>query len=228
MNKKFLKYIVVLLFLFLPSGVLANDLEITCFSDKKPEIVRNKDPLFQISGFLPGDKAERTIFFENTDQVNDCRIYFNVKGTSNNLTDKIDVSIPTLFNNTLSEYMRSSILMADLVPNQKITRTITMELPTDAGNTYADKLASFDITVVSQWGTGETSAESTGEGGSILGISDARGVRGIGSVLGATDGILPRTGQAIILVVSASLFLIAGYYLYKRKKSLKTATSQKP
>jgi len=205
MFKKLLTIIFVLLFFLIPSSVLANDLEITCFSEQSPEILRNTDPLFQISGFLPGDSASRTIFVENTSNY-DCRIYFDVSGTSNLLTDKINVYIPTLFNNSLSEYMESNILMADLESGEDITRTITMSLPTDAGDTYQNRQASFDIEVVSEWG-------SDTEEGVVAGIADER-KEDVGEVLGVS--VLAQTGQAIILVVLFSLLVFVGYLIFKK------------
>ncbi len=184
MFKKSLKYMLVFLFLLFPSSVLANDLEITCFSEDPPNIVRNTDPLFQISGFLPGDSTSRTIYVENTSNDYDCRVFFDISGEGNILTNKIEVKIPGLFDGTLSEYIDSNVKMADLGPNGNITRTITMSLPPEAGNTYARKQASFDIFVNSEWGEdGENNNESENDGennneeggaiqGAIAGVTD--------------------------------------------------------
>ncbi len=153
MFKKFLTYIFLTsLFFLFPSNLFATDLEITCFSDRSPEFVRNTDPLFQITGFAPGDSASRIVFVENTDSENPCRIFFDVSGNTNTLTDKIEVEIPGLFSGTLSEYIGSNVMMANLAPNREVTREITMTLPTDAGNVYARRQASFDIIVQSEWG----------------------------------------------------------------------------
>jgi hypothetical protein len=155
MFKKFLTYVfLTTLFFLIPSTLFASDLEITCFSNRSPEFVRNTDPLFEISGFSPGDSVSRIVSVENTDTENPCRIFFRVSGSTNTLTDKIEVKIPGIFDGTLSEYIGSSVVMANLAPNRQVTRVITMKLPEDAGDTYARRQASFDITVDSQWGEG--------------------------------------------------------------------------
>jgi len=170
-----MKYLLVTFFLFVPSVVFAADLDITCYSDRSPEIVRNVDPLFQLSGFVPGSSASRTIYVQNTDPENNCRIYFEATGDDNILTDKIKVEVSEgLFSGSLSEYIdNTKILMANLSQNTDVTRTISMTLPTDAGNTYASKKASFDITVVSEWGDDtipDTTLEDTG--GDVAGTTD--------------------------------------------------------
>ncbi len=153
MIKKLLKYILFSLIFLIPSTVLAGDLDITCYEDQSPVILKNTNPLFQLTGFLPGNSASRTIYVKNTDPTNACKIYFDISGTTNALTNKIEVHIPSLFNDSLSEYITGDrILMADLQPNEEITRTITLEFPSDAGNPFTLKQASFDITIQSVWG----------------------------------------------------------------------------
>lgn len=156
MIKKLLTTGVFLLLFLIPSAILAADLEITCYSDQKPLIVKNTNPLFQLSGFLPGNSASRTIYMKNSDTENDCRIYFNVSGSTNSLTNKINVQVSGLFNDTLSKYITGErILMADLKPNAEITRSITMDFPADSDNSFTLKQASFDIAVQSEWGPDE-------------------------------------------------------------------------
>lgn len=156
MIKKLLTTGLFLLLFLIPSAILAADLEITCYSDQKPLIVKNTNPLFQLSGFLPGNSASRTIYMKNSDTENDCRIYFNVSGSTNSLTNKINVQVSGLFNDTLSEYITGErILMADLKPNAEITRSITMDFPADSDNSFTLKQASFDIAVQSEWGPDE-------------------------------------------------------------------------
>lgn len=215
MVKKNLKYLFFFFLFLIPSAVLANDLEITCYSDQAPVIIRNTDPLFQLTNFLPGDSASRTVFVKNTDTVNDCKIFFDVSGSTNVLTDKVNVHIPGLFDDTLSEYITGSrILMADLVSNAEITRTITMELPSNAGNSYTDKKASFDISVQSEWGF-----EQTGTAGEVAGISDKKeNGEVLGIAITTEDGLLSKTGQAILSIFLFSTFLLLSYLLHKRRK----------
>ncbi len=187
--KNITKYLLIVFFFLIPSAIFAADLEITCYADKAPVIVKNVDPLFQLIGFVPGSSVSRTIYVKNTDDTNDCRIYFLSSGDSNLLTDKIEVEVSDgLFSNSLTEYINNTrLLMADLSPNEEVTRTITIGLPTDAGNKYASKNASFDITVQSEWGGDEEgevggvtdqSKNTQGLGGSlltnILGVGGAR------------------------------------------------------
>jgi hypothetical protein len=172
--KNIIKYLLIFFFLLIPSAIFAADLDITCYSDRSPDIVRNIDPLFQLTGFLPGSTSSRTIYVENTDTVNDCRIYFLTTGDSNILTNKIEVNVSGgLFNGSLTQYIDDTrLLMANLSPNEEVTRTITMELPTDAGNTYASKNASFDITVQSEWGD-DTVVEEGDDQGEVAGATDS-------------------------------------------------------
>jgi hypothetical protein len=173
MIKKNLKYLFFFLLFLIPSTVLANDLEITCYSNQPPVIVKNTDPLFQLKNFGPGDTASRTMFATNTDTENNCRIYFDVSGDTNILTDKIEVYIPGLFDDTLSRYITEPrILMADLQPNQEISRTITMSLPTNAGNTYSSQKASFDIVVQSEWGANQVNTNTNTDEGQVAGVTD--------------------------------------------------------
>jgi hypothetical protein len=164
------KYLLIIIFFFLPSTLFAADVDITCYPDRAPDIVKNTYPLFQLTSFLPGSSALRTIYVENTDTSNDCRIYFIVNGVGNILTDKIKVNVSEgLFSDSLTEYMsNTSILMANLSPGENVTRTITMELPTDSGNTYASKQASFDITIKSEWGDDTEIIEN----GEVRGVTD--------------------------------------------------------
>lgn len=174
--KNITKYLLICFFFLIPSAVFAADLDITCYSDKAPEIVRNVDPLFQLTGFVPGSSATRTIYIENTDDINDCRIYFLSSGDSNLLTDKIEVNVSGgLFNGPLTEYIGNTrLLMANLSPNEDVTRTITIGLPTDAGNIYTSKNASFDITVQSEWGDDTMVENNGGEDtqGEVGGVTD--------------------------------------------------------
>jgi hypothetical protein len=167
-------------FLFIPLGIYAADLNITCYPDRYPEIIRNVDPLFQLRGFLPGSYASRTIYVENTDTVNPCRIFFITRGSRNELTDKIEVEVSGgLFNGSLTQYIDGSeIMMANLSSGLNITRTISMELPTDAGNTYQSRNASFDIIVRSEWGDSASTDDTppqiptTPEDGDTVGVTD--------------------------------------------------------
>lgn len=152
--KNITKYILATLFLLIPTIVYAYDVEITCTDTEAPEIVRNTDPLFQLSGFLPGSSASRTIYIVNEGSEHDCRIFFTGSGESNILTDKIEVEVSgEVFSGSLTEYIDDLRLnMADLSPGAQVERTITMMLPTDAGNTYSSQQASFDITIETQGG----------------------------------------------------------------------------
>lgn len=160
--------------LFTPSAIFAADLDITCYADQAPVIVRNEDPLFQLTGFLPGSSESRTIYVKNTDGINDCRIYFLSSGNSNLLTDKIEVNVSGgLFNGSLTQYIdNTKLLMANLSPNEEVTRTITIGLPANAGNEYASQSASFDITVQSEWGD-DTVVEGEDDQGEVAGTTDS-------------------------------------------------------
>ena len=170
-NKLLTKIFFSIIFLTTFSSLTyAADLDITCHENVKPTITRNTDPLFQLSGFLPGDSASRTVYVKNDDPNNDCRIYFDITGTTNPLTDKIVVDIPTLFYDTLSKYISGDrMLMAELKSNQEITRTITLLFPSDADNTYSSKSTSFDITIISEWGP-----DTTPEEGDVAGTTDTK------------------------------------------------------
>ncbi|MHC1716738.1 MAG: hypothetical protein AB9915_02555 [Candidatus Dojkabacteria bacterium] len=188
MLKKLLQYGIFSLLFLIPSTVLAADLEITCYSDQSPLIVKNTDPLFQLSGFLPGSSASRTVYVKNTDTENNCKIYFDLSGSTNSLTNKINVQVSSgLFNDTLSHYITGErILMANLSPKGEITRTITMNFPSDANNTFTLKQASFDIAIQSEWGSEED------QNGEVEGVTDTDEKKTIldkiSSLLGIGDG----------------------------------------
>jgi hypothetical protein len=198
---KILKYILPsLLLLLLPSAVLSSDLEITCFADKPPSVVKNRDPLFNITNILPGNSVSRTVSFRNTDSESDCRVFFEVSGKTNIFSDRLRVDIPNLFDGTLSEYMSGKrILMANLQPNQELIRTITISFPSTAGNTYQKRETSFDIFILSEWGLEEV---PTGLGPEVLGVA-------------TQTGALPRTGQGVLLGVIFSVGTLLSFFAYR-------------
>lgn len=164
MIKRILQYTVLSFFFLIPTNILAADLDITCYENQKPSVTKNTNPLFNLTNFSAGDSTTRTIYVKNVASTSDCKIYFDISGTTNTLTDKINVYIPNLFDNTLSKYITGEkILMANLQSNQETTQSISMTLPTDADNSYTQKQASFDITIQSEWGS---------ESGNIAGLSD--------------------------------------------------------
>ncbi len=72
--KEFLQGIITLTIILIPSVVFAADLEITCNENNSPTIVRNTNPLFNITGFVPRDTETREIYIENNDPNNPCII----------------------------------------------------------------------------------------------------------------------------------------------------------
>lgn len=171
--KKLLIGILVSLGIFiLPSVIYAADLDIVCYENQKPVITQNTTPLFQLSGFLPGETATRTVSVLNTDSNNPCTISLQGSGTSNKLTDSITLAIDSLYSNTLSNFVKGdNIQIANLQPNQSVQHTITMYFDSDAGNDLTNLNTSFDIKVNSQWGS---------EQGNVLSATDTNDNDGTG------------------------------------------------
>lgn len=166
-NKNFLKIFLSVFFILLsPSLILAADLEITCYKDQKPVIVKNTNPLFSLDTFLPGNTEKKEIYINNTDNENPCKIYISGSGKSSKLGDKIIVEISdSIYNGTLSKFVSTKkIQIADLKPETNITRTFSLYLEEDTGNDLMNKSISFDIVIDSEWGASSTSDTADVEG----------------------------------------------------------------
>lgn len=149
--KSFLVVIGIMLF---PSIIYAADLNITCYENQKPSVTTSTKPLFQLSGFTPGQSSQKTILVTNSDQKNSCTIYIQGSGDSNQLTDKIFFTIDSIYTKTLSDFIKGdNIQIANLQPNQTQDRTITLYFDKDANNSLTNNTANFNIKINSQWGS---------------------------------------------------------------------------
>lgn len=162
--KILIKAFFLLTFVFLfPTFTHAADLNITCFESQKPTVTTSTTPLFQLSDFFPGDTVTKSIEVINSDTVNPCTISIQGDGNSNILTDNIQFSITSIYSESLSDFINGdNIQIANLQPNQSVTRAITLFFPATANNSLVNKNASFDIKINSQWGN---------EQGNVLGDS---------------------------------------------------------
>lgn len=208
--KGFTKILFSLLFLFtMYSFVSAADLEITCNEDVKPTILKNTYPLFNLTNFSPGDTETRNIYIKNSDPVNECKIYIQGQGDQSTLGDMIEVEITDgIFQNTLNEFVKGeNILIAQLNPNEEVTRNMTLTFNKVANNDYQDKKSNFDIVITSQWGAEE-------DEGDVLGSSTV--ADSSGDVLG-TSTILPATGSSPYITLASMVLILLGIFLLNSK-----------
>jgi hypothetical protein len=216
---KFKHILTTLVILLIPSFVIAADIDITCNGDdSSPTIVRNRDPLFDISNFLPGESESRDISITNNDDTNPCVIDFEGGGSSNDLTNVITVYLDNIYISTLTQFINGlNIPIATVQPTESVNRTMELRFNESSGNMYADKTASFDILINSQWGSETDNGDILGEddeSGDIAGVSDKRDLED-GEVLGAST-ILPATGASLYIFLVALFSIFLGIVLLKR------------
>lgn len=148
-----------------PTAVHAADLNITCNDGQKPTVSLSTTPLFQLSGFKPGDIVSKTVRVVNNDPNNSCIVSLQGSGTSTNLSDKIAFKVDNIYTKTLTDFIKGdNVQIANLAPNANIERTITLSFESEADNTLANQSLSFGIKVNSQWGNdqqGEVQGENT-------------------------------------------------------------------
>jgi hypothetical protein len=120
-------------------------------------------PLFQLSGFAPGDSSIKTVSVINTDPNNPCQISLQGSGSSNSLTQNISFQIDSIYNKTLADFLSGdSIQIANLQPNQSVQHVITLHFNENADNTDANTNTTFGIKINSQWGS---------ENGTVQGVT---------------------------------------------------------
>ena len=194
----------VITIILIPSIVYAADIDIVCNENNNtPTIIRNTDPLFTISNFLPGNTESGDISITNNDPVNPCVIVLEGRGDTADLTDVIGVYLDGNYIFTLSEFIDGSdIEVANVNPLGSVSKTITLEFYNTSGNEYSNKDISFDILINTQWG------DDTEENGEIAGVSDKRD----GEVLGAST-TLPATGASIFIIIAATTTSLLGQLL---------------
>jgi len=169
-------FLTTALFLF-PSAVFAADLEITCYPVAKPSINISGGTLFDLQNFVPGQTSLKTLKVVNTDTVNACKISFKGEGTSNILTNNINIAFSGIYGNivdgkatsskNLSDFLNeSSVQVANLGPGQTVERDLILTFNKNADNDLARKSTNFNIRVISEWGA-ETTVDN--QNGDILG-----------------------------------------------------------
>ena len=150
--KKFFKIIVAMLIVLIPSALFAADLDIICNENAKPTIIRNTNPLFNITNFSPGDGETKSISIVNLDPSNPCIIDLQGRGSSNILTDKINVLLDNQYISTLTDFIKGSrINLGTIQSNTNTTNQLTLYLDQNIGNTYSQNTANFDILINSQF-----------------------------------------------------------------------------
>ena len=173
--KKIYKYILTILIIFLPSYASAADLDITCYQgDTKPSIVA-PTKLFDISNFVPGETSIRTMKVVNNASDGNCSISFKGEGSTNSLTDKINIAFSDVYGNivdnqatsnkNLSDFLESDrILLADVAPGDTIERNLILTFNTEADNSLQAKNTNFDIRIISEWGVAPTTVDTDNQG----------------------------------------------------------------
>lgn len=160
------------IFLIVPSSIFAADLNITCYENQKPSISLQEAVLFDLKNFVPGQTSIRSVKVENTDQNNNCRIYFKGEGNVNILTNNVNIAIENIFGNivdskattnrSLSDFLNSErIKIADLNPNQTVERDILLTFNPLADNQVTQSNTNFDIRIISEWGNEISETDQT-------------------------------------------------------------------
>lgn len=174
--KKLFSYILTILFLAIPTSAFAADLEITCFSDNTPpSVVTSSNKLFDLQNIAPGETSIKTMKVRNSDTVNSCKIWFKGEANSNdNLAKKINIAFSGIYGNivdgkatsnkNLFDFLTSQkILVANVAPGGIVERNLILTFNTDADNNFMNKNTTFDIRVISEWGSESDSNENNGD-----------------------------------------------------------------
>jgi hypothetical protein len=225
---KFKHIVTTLVILLIPSFVIAADIDITCNGDdSSPTIVRNRDPLFDISNFIPGKTESRDISITNNDDTNPCVIDFEGRGSFNDLTNVITVYLDNIYISTLTEFIDGlNIPIATVQPTESVNRTMELKFNESSGNMYADNSPSFDILINSQWGSETDNGDILGEDDDscdIAGVSDKRDLED-GEVMGVST-TLPATGANLSLVIISLIVMIIGLLINLSLKFYKSQLS---
>jgi hypothetical protein len=202
-----------------PAIAYAADLDITCNDGQKPTVTAHVTPLFQLTGFQPGDVVSRTVKVTNTDPKNPCIVSLQGSGSTSTLSDKIAFEIDNIYNKTLSNFIKGdNIQIASLQSNQSVEHTITLTFDKDSDNTLANQNMSFDIKVNSQWGSDASAVlgENTGSNNNQSSNTNSTGnnnqeVLGTETTDASNNTIC--TTQSFWWIPLAIEFLLTGYIL---------------